>query len=153
MGQGCGLRHFTPYQPRPYYCRPPHLSAVQVSTRPTKAQISRQPPSLCFLQTPPEESQASTGKLAGKLLGSLVPDGVPHPYAALTLALHHSVHALHIMPTLPILSLLDINTSLDLFHSLGWLPRKLELTQVWSVQKGQPLAHSDPGLFSVGTFR
>lgn len=83
---------------------------------------------VCFLQTPPEEPQASTEMLAGELLGSLVPAGVPHLYAALALDPHDSLHALHIMPTLPTLSLLYISTSSELFHSLGWLPRKLELT-------------------------
>lgn len=124
-----------------------------MSTWPTKAQVSLWSPSLCFLQTPPEQPQAATGKLAGELQGSLVPDEVPHPYAALPLAPQDSVHALHIMPTLPTLSLLYLSTSSGLFHSLGWLPRKLELTQMWSVQKGQPLAHSDSGLFLVGTSR
>lgn len=59
---------------------------------------------------PPEESQAATGKLAGELLGSLVPDEVLHPYAALPLAPHDSVHALHTILTLPTLSLLYISS-------------------------------------------
>lgn len=151
LGQGCGLRHFTPYQPRPYHCRPPHLPAVQVSSHPTKAQVSLRPPSLCFLQTPPEESQASAGKSWGgtRLSG---PSWGSAPYTLL-LAPHESVHALHIMPTLSILSLLYLSASSDLSHSLGWLPRRPELTQLWPVQQGQPLSHSDPGLFSVGTSR
>lgn len=122
-------------------CCPGEHSPHQSSGQP----VASKP--LCFLQMPPEESQASIGILAGELLGALVPAGVPHPYAALALVPHDSVHALHII------SLLHISTSSDLFHSLGWLPRKLELTQLWSVQKGQPLAHADPGLFSVGTSR
>lgn len=47
LGQGRSLRHVTPRQPRPHHGRPPHLPAVQVSSR------SRWPQIGCALHTLP----------------------------------------------------------------------------------------------------